>query len=129
MSQLESTPPAEASPPPTKRERLPHSRWGIISFRLAVASVMICVLAIVCAYGLSNLRTVDIWVFFAIQGVFLCGIFAASVAFFLGSFSLLHSRTRNIYGILGFCISCVICIITGATGGVGLPLIQQLLGL
>ena len=41
MSQLESAPPDEASSPPTEKERLPHSKWGIISYRLAIYALLV----------------------------------------------------------------------------------------
>ena len=125
MSQLESAPPDESRgtevprsletrscAPPMEKERLPHSRWGCLSFILPFLFIVVLfayfiVSDIVHSLGdCSDCR--DDLCFFGLEIAFWGSTvfyFASIVPFVFSIVGLCQPRTRKIFCILGFCLS------------------------
>ena len=105
MSQLESTPPNAESPPPAEKERLPHSSYGIISFRLAAWSVLIWAALAFAPYFWKDLFLVShaiVWL--------ICPILSLT-AFVLGIVGLCMPHTKKDYAVLGLFLSLPIILL------------------
>jgi len=109
MSQVES-------PKPTK-ERLPHSRWGSLSFALAILSIgVFCVSFAVHAYLIITVpgfhppqnsnHEYPTWRFVMLFGSFYLGcMFVSFVAFVFGIIGVSQSHTRKVFAIWGMLLS------------------------
>ena len=109
MSQLESTPPNEASPPPAQKERLPHSRFGIWSFWIALpASIIVCAVLAEDTFKLDIILDIipqSMCLFtIVIQGLFYCGL-ASIMSFILGIVGVCMPGTRKVFSIWGIILS------------------------
>jgi len=113
MSQLESAPLDEnrgTNVPRScallkEKERLPHSRWGIISFRLATWSILIWAALAFAPYFWKDLFLVShaiVWL--------ICPILSLT-AFVLGIVGLCMPRTQKIYALLGLFLSLPIILL------------------
>ena len=108
--------PDEASLPPMEKERLPHSRWGIASFAIALCAYLMyfllyCFVAFVIdpprtPGGSVSLQDGILLIIVSYLGFFsvLC---VATVAIIFGIVGLRQPRTRKIYARLGFLLSIV----------------------
>ena len=101
MSQIE--------PEQPQKERLPHSKYGIRSFRLALPSAVIYVLAFVALratdHRLERYEYFE-WLMFC-NFCALGSILVAFVAFLYGVIGLFQQRTRKVFSILGIIFSVI----------------------
>ena len=90
------------SPPPQK-ERLPHSKWGVLSFKIAVfAFVTLCVYYCICFVVFQIVPEIFTPISVGLtSGGFLLYIFASVAAVIFGILGVCQSRTRKMYSILG----------------------------
>ena len=97
--------PNELSSPPTQKERLPHSRFGIISIRLTLYPIVVLLVFAIFdmhqVLSLLPLVIIDSLTVFCILGSF----FAIGIAPIFGGAGLCEPRTRKIYAVLGSIIS------------------------
>ena len=98
MSSFESIPLDEESAPPTAKQRLPHSRYGIASFDLVVYATLVWY---VFAFSFGTTA------FFHII-TNLCYPLAIFAAFILGVVGVFQPHTRRIYAVLGLLFSGLI---------------------
>jgi len=124
MSSLESASPDEnrgtnvsrSCALPTQQERLPHSRWGILSFRLAIYSlVFFCVLSgiHICQIVVDpeTYRNSGTWYqeaplsfIIVVFGTWACFL-SALAAFILGIVGVHQRRVRKIFSVCGILLS------------------------
>ena len=99
---FESTPPNEEAPPPTQKERLPHSRYGIISCSLMLFFFVVSyVYNLICAIIFQDIG--DGLVAFHIgEFVYLLAMIAAFCYAIAG---LRQPRTRKFFAVLGLVFS------------------------
>ena len=95
--------------PPTEKERLPHSRWGIASFVLGlllpvVLLVIFCGLFIYVASFSTDPTARRIFPVLTNIGVF-GYIFVSSAAFILGIVGICQVRSRKIFAVAGLLLS------------------------
>jgi len=106
---IESTQPNEESSPPTEKEQLPHSRFGIWSFWIALpASIIVCAILAEDIFKLDIIFDIipqSMCLFtIVMQGLFYCGL-ATIVSFILGIMGLFQRNTRKYFAILGITLS------------------------
>ena len=116
---FESTPPNEEAPPPTQKERLPHSRWGIASFVITLnATIILLVLGIYHSYVCATIVQIipnDVEfdrILYREQGIFVIFIGIGYVclnlvAFMCGVVGIQQPHTRKVFAILGLCLSAL----------------------
>ena len=99
-----------------QKERLPHSRCGIVAFRLAVDSlVLFCILSGILVYLVvtfpETFKNPDTWyqeepLSFIVVHVGLWGcLLVALAAFILGIVGVHQPRTRKVFSVLGILFS------------------------
>ena len=116
MSQLESTPPNEESPPPTGKERLPHSIYGILSFALAILAIVaifaLCCITVYIVHkypydtGSEPPPVEHILVGFG----FILTFFTQLAALIFGIIGVCQTHTQKVFAICGIVISSVFLI-------------------
>ena len=97
--------------PPTEKERLPHSRWGIVSCILTILSTV--AFCMYCMYihsrftvkGDYHAITLAIFGFWGLSLVIV-------VAFIFAIFGLCQSHTRKAYSICGIILSLPLVLLT-----------------
>ena len=102
---LEPTaPPNEASPPPTQKERLPHSKWGITSL----------VLALIAQFSFLPASTIGVFMSVEEAGLAIVVLYLVSSIFYilsvllsplLGIIGMLQSNTQKVFSVLGLLLS------------------------
>ena len=125
MSQLESTPLNEVPHPPTKKERLPHSKWGCLKFffiLLAVGAVFDFLF--VTTSGLTPSMKIlggfvshlDMSTMFLVANLFLVASFLSALgAFILIVIGLWQPRVRTTYAEWGLFLLTLCLVIFGVS--------------
>jgi len=104
--------------PPTQKERLPHSRWGILSFRLATWSLLIWFVVTIIPFCLLCYGETTTFSHKSLEMLFFTVVFFASVgcvlamitAFVFSILGLRQPHTRKNYAVWGLSFSILVLV-------------------